>query len=389
MLRRLAGAAAIPAALLAAASDRLAASDEPPRRAEALDRQIEWLEGQLAELEGEAENLSRDLELLATREALSRRLLQRAVTQRGQVALAVARETARLESLGEAMESSRLRAAAALREIYKQSSMAGYASVLSVADPRQILRGIQSLDVVARRQREAVAAYSEQRRDAQSTRERLSARSAELEATIRDGERESRDLAEARAGRLALLERVDRERRLHDQARAELRRAALEMEKAIAGLAPGQPLPAVTIDFERLRGSLPWPGEGPLLRSFGEVRHPRFGTVTPHPGWDIQVAPGASVSAVAAGRVVFSRRFGGYGPTVVIDHGGRYLSVYARLAASTVPEGTDLLPGQEVGFAPEAGADGKSSVYFEIRYQGQAVDPDGWLRRSGSRETTR
>jgi septal ring factor EnvC (AmiA/AmiB activator) len=69
----------------------------------------------------------------------------------------------------------------------------------------------------------------------------------------------------------------------------------------------------------------------------------------------------------------------------VIDHGERYLSVYAHLAAASVSETSDVAPGQEIGFAGEADARGKSSFYFEIRHQGKALDPAGWLRRQDAR----
>lgn len=330
--------------------------------------------------------MSRDLDLLGTREALSRRLHQRASAEREQVGRDVLSEETRLTELEVALVRSREQAAAAMREIYKQSSMAGYASVLAVRDPRKVLRGLQSLDVVARRQRDAIHLYESQRLDSLATAERLQQRRADLERSVKTSIREERRLASARKERLAFLARVDKERSMHRQAMEELTRAAREMEEAIASLPPGADPPGVTIDFRLLEGTLPWPAPGAMLRPFGTVRHPRFGTETPHPGWDIGVEPGSGVTAVAAGRVVFSRRFGGYGPTVVIDHGGRYLSVYARLAAATVPEGTEMLPGGEVGFSSEADDQGKSFIYFEIRHQGLAVDPARWLRRSHGRE---
>jgi septal ring factor EnvC (AmiA/AmiB activator) len=64
-----------------------------------------------------------------------------------------------------------------------------------------------------------------------------------------------------------------------------------------------------------------------------------------------------------------------------MDHGERYLSVYARLAASLVEEGANLLPGDPVGMAGEADLSGKALIYLEIRHHGKALDPIEWLRR--------
>ena len=169
---------------------------------------------------------------------------------------------------------------------------------------------------------------------------------------------------------------------MHLRAAEELRRAAADLASAIATLPPSGDPPAISIDFERLKGALPWPTDGRIVVGFGRVRHPRFGTVTPHPGLDLEPGPGAPVRAVAVGRIVFSRRYGGYGRTVVIDHGARYLSVYAHLAAATVSEGESVAPGQKIGFVAEGNQGGKSKLYFEIRHEGKALDPAPWLRRA-------
>jgi septal ring factor EnvC (AmiA/AmiB activator) len=358
--------------------------DAPPDPAGALDHQIRILETELASLQGEEATLSRDVDLLGTREAISRRRHQRAIELRKSVTAQVLEEEERQQRLSGAMVESRIRARAALREIYKQSSMAGYASVLSVSDPREILRGIQQLDVVSRRHRDAVRLFADQSRESEATRERLEARKAALDRVVREAASEEALLGRSRQERLTLLNRVQAEKEMHQEAAAELRRATEALTEAIASLPPGSPPPAISVDFARLRGTLPWPAAGPVAVPYGQVRHPRFGTVTPHPGVDIRVSPGSPVKAVAAGRILFSRRFGGYGRTVVIDHGGRYLSVYARLAAATVSEGADVLPGEEIGFAAEADVTGKSNVYLEIRHLGLALDPQEWLRRSAA-----
>jgi septal ring factor EnvC (AmiA/AmiB activator) len=88
---------------------------------------------------------------------------------------------------------------------------------------------------------------------------------------------------------------------------------------------------------------------------------------------------------VLAGRVVFSRRFSGYGNTILLDHGGHYLSVYARAAVVSVKEGDQVLPGQVIGYSAEQAFDnGPPTVYFEMRRDGRAVDPAQWLMRKAA-----
>lgn len=347
----------------------------------ALDREIAALESELGEIESARSGVASELDRLATREALSRRRWLKAKALRDGVARQVAEEEGRCEELGRAAEISRSRARGALRETYKQGDMAGYTSLLSVSGPSDLLRAFQHLGAVARRQTEALSSFEARRAEARQAARRLQESKAGLDAAVAEAVGEEKHLAEDRAARLILMERLQSERGLHENAMAELARAALALSEAARSVTSGGRPPNVSIAFDRLKGGLPWPADGPVAVPFGSIRHPRFGTQTPHPGLDIQVAPGAVVRAVGAGRVVFSRRYGGYGRTVVIDHGERYLSVYARLAASAVAEGEDVSPGQGIGFAPEPDAGGNSSIYFEIRHVGRALDPAGWLRR--------
>lgn len=349
--------------------------------AAALEREIASLQAELESLSRERSTQARELGTLASKEALARRRLMQSEWARDAVALEVAEEERLSIELARSAEAGKRRAAVALREVYKESALSGYASLLSLSDPADLLRGFQSLGVVARRQGEAIETFEARRVESEQAAERLRLRRAELESAVGDAVRERKELAEERKAKLSYLERLEEDRSANEEAVAELTRAASDLAAAIASLPAGAAPPRVTVSLARLKGTLPWPAEGPILAPFGTVRHPRFATVTPHPGIEIQVKPGASVCAVGSGRVVFNRRYGSYGRTVVIDHGDRYLSVYAHLAGSVVDENDDVVPAQPIGFAPEADAGGESSVYFEIRLQGKALDPLNWLRR--------
>ncbi len=362
------------------------APDEETREADsaaaALDREILSLERELERIAEEENALTREIESLAAREALGRRRLERALAERESVERQIREAEERRAELGAALDASRAAVRSALREIYKQSSLAGYTALLAISDPADLMRGLQHLDTLARREREAVRNFAALRRESEATAAHLSARRRALDRALEQAARAGKTHAEDRERRQAFLRRLRDDRTLHSEAVDELKRAASELAAAIASLPPGSEPPPVSISFDRLRGALPWPADGRIAVGFGRVRHPRFGTVTPHDGLDVDLEPGAPVRAVAAGSVVFSRRYGGYGRTVVIDHGARYLSVYARLAAAAVEEGAAVAPGQKIGFVAEGDEGGKSKLHFEIRHQGKALDPAPWLRRS-------
>jgi murein hydrolase activator len=379
---------AVLASLLFPATDRIpAAAPEPTAKAfaAALDREIAALQTELDALGGEERSEAGEIERLSTKEALSRRRFDRAAWERDDVVREVAAGETRSRDLARTLETSRARARRALRESYIQSSIPAYVSLLAVAGPSDLLRASQSLEVLARRQNEAVVSYELAAKEAADSALRLKERKLSLDAAIAEASLEASRLKEDREARLLLLDRLRKDRRLQQEALDEMTRAMAALNDAIGSLSPDSPPPKVSISFSRLEGALPWPAKGAIQVPYGSVRNPRFGTMTPHPGIDFSVEPGTPVRSVGAGRVVFNRRYGGYGRTVVIDHGERYLSVYAHLAAASVSESDDVAPGQEIGFAGEADAHGKSSFYFEIRHQGKALDPAAWLRRQDVR----
>ncbi|MFW6200059.1 MAG: murein hydrolase activator EnvC family protein, partial [Gemmatimonadota bacterium] len=153
----------------------------------------------------------------------------------------------------------------------------------------------------------------------------------------------------------------------------------LERRAAVAGWASGAP----TLDSEAM-GSLPWPVEGPVVYRFGPDRRPN-GTVLRWNGIGIGAPPGTPVRAVRPGRVVLAGPFEGYGPTVVLSHGGGFYTLYLYLEEIGVVEGRDVEQGQVVGTVGGRDTPEGAHVEFQIRapVQGetpQAMDPLPWLR---------
>jgi murein DD-endopeptidase MepM/ murein hydrolase activator NlpD len=113
----------------------------------------------------------------------------------------------------------------------------------------------------------------------------------------------------------------------------------------------------------------------PISSAFGWRRDPFTGAARFHQGIDIAVKYGAEVRAAAAGRVSFSGVQGGYGHTVVIDHGDGRQTRYAHLSDASVRDGEAVSEGQTIG---RSGASGRSSgphLHFELLVDGTPVDP--------------
>jgi murein DD-endopeptidase MepM/ murein hydrolase activator NlpD len=116
-----------------------------------------------------------------------------------------------------------------------------------------------------------------------------------------------------------------------------------------------------------------WPVSGPVVSPFGM----RWGRM--HEGIDISAGSGSPVAAAAAGTVISAGYLGGYGNLVVIDHGGGLATAYAHLSGYAVGGGQSVSQGQVVGYVGCTGHCYGPHLHFEVRVNGAAVDPLGYL----------
>ena len=116
-----------------------------------------------------------------------------------------------------------------------------------------------------------------------------------------------------------------------------------------------------------------WPVSGPITSPFG----PRWGSF--HSGIDIGVPTGTPIHAAAAGTVIFCGPDGGYGNLVVLDNGGNLATAYAHQSAIAVACGQHVDQGEVIGYVGCTGHCFGPHLHFEVRINGQAVDPLGYL----------
>ena len=118
----------------------------------------------------------------------------------------------------------------------------------------------------------------------------------------------------------------------------------------------------------------PLPGQA-LTSSFGNRRDPILGTMAFHSGMDFRAPTGQPVRASAAGTVVKAGWNGGYGQMVEIDHGHGLTTRYAHMSAIAVHDGQKIQPGDVVGKVGSTGRSTGPHLHYEIRRNGDALDP--------------
>ena len=179
-------------------------------------------------------------------------------------------------------------------------------------------------------------------------------------------------LEELTAEEEAQLQRLIVEKQREEAAAAlRAREAAIQARRA-AAIARGEPPPNESLAGP---GQFVWPADGPVISGFGMRWHPVLGGYRMHTGIDIAVPYGTPIVASADGVVLFTGWYGGYGNTVIIDHGSSITTLYAHCSAILVTQGQAVERRQAIARVGATGIATGPHVHFEIRVNGVPVNP--------------
>jgi murein DD-endopeptidase MepM/ murein hydrolase activator NlpD len=119
------------------------------------------------------------------------------------------------------------------------------------------------------------------------------------------------------------------------------------------------------------------PGSGILLSGFGMRRHPVLGYVRPHDGLDFRADIGSDVYATGDGEVIFAKRYGTFGRTLIIDHGFGYKTLYAHLSVyeDDIKVGAKVKRGQVIAKSGNTGLTEGPHLHYEVHFNDKPVDP--------------
>jgi len=126
---------------------------------------------------------------------------------------------------------------------------------------------------------------------------------------------------------------------------------------------------AAQVDFERLKGQLPWPVSGKAASK---------GMQSLWDGILIEAPEGADVRAVTRGKVVYSQWLSGYGLLIILDHGNGFMTLYGFNQSLYKKVDDWVEAGEVIAGAGQSGGRSQPGLYFGIRKNGKPVDPLVW-----------
>jgi len=153
----------------------------------------------------------------------------------------------------------------------------------------------------------------------------------------------------------------------HKQAEQRLRQIREQMARLAS--------PTPSTQMAQNRGDLPWPVQGTLRAGFQRQKGVHQNGIT------IGANAGTPVKAVHEGRVVFADWIRGFGNLLIIDHGDHIMTLYAHLQRFTHGPGEKVASGDVIGYVGNSGGQPRAALYFEVRRNGEPINPKRWIAR--------
>ncbi|MBN2898579.1 MAG: peptidoglycan DD-metalloendopeptidase family protein [Clostridia bacterium] len=261
-----------------------------------------------------------------------------------------------------------------LRVMYKNGK-AGYLEVvLGAEDFRDLLTRIDMVQKIYMHDRNLIEYMKEQKEIVVTERSRLEQKKNELTA-LRSSKAERTTLLNTK------LSAVNKEQQT-------VKTDLVALEKREDNLAEDAKKLTEIIKNMKLAetyvgGEMMWPAPGyyKITSPFGYRIHPILKVKKLHTGIDIGIPYGKPVVAAQSGTVVFAGWMGGYGKVVLIDHGGGITTLYAHNSNLVVKKGQEVTKGEKVSECGSTGQSTGAHLHFEVRKNGEYIDPLEYVKK--------
>jgi septal ring factor EnvC (AmiA/AmiB activator) len=291
------------------------------------------------------------------------------------------------------LDQRRQQLARRVRSIYKYGSARELEFLLSPRSFGQLLARWDYLVLLAEQDRLLLEDVRQRKEEVEANQQRLQINLGEIQRTANRTSAENERLDGLRREKESSVLAIQTQRKNYEAAAAELERTARSIQRLLQSLetnrkaetgrakAEGRTPQPYSGDFGKAEGALDWPLRGSLVGHFGPETHPKWGTVTPNNGIDIQAAIGTPVRAVARGRVEYtSEDYGTYGQMIILNHGDGYFTLYGHLSEIDVSVGQEVEPGATIARSGDSGSLKGPILHFEVRKGASPLDPEHWLR---------
>ena len=293
-----------------------------------------------------------------------------------------------LEVLDQSIDERRSLITKRVRMLYQEGSSGLLKIVVPSPNYPDFLKRLHYVKTIAEKETEILSLFEEEQSQLTTKTNQLDTMKQQLVAEREPLVLKLSEIGQEKNRKYQLLSRVRNEKSYYEKAITELDESSVHLKSLIKKLEGERrklneiALPPLT-HFSKVKGQLAWPNDGSVVSLFGRQKHPKFNTYVFRKGIEIKTSKGENVRAIHEGSIIYADWFKGYGMMVIMDHGENFYSVYGYLTKLFVSVGEKMTKNRAIGTVGEAGLSEGNRLYFEIRHEGEPMDPLTWLQRRG------
>jgi murein DD-endopeptidase MepM/ murein hydrolase activator NlpD len=299
----------------------------------------------------------------------------------------LAEQLAALARIGEQRDAARSDAERWVLDAYMGTGTAEPSIAFNAKQVSDVSVGVAYLDVLASHSSDAADRYAALTDEESAKADDIRAVEASIVAEVTEIEGLGREIGgletQLEARKVILTEAYATQKETLDRLDADI----AEFEGELASLAAEEASIRAQIAARTAATSTPSvsgsgfvrPVPGGVSSGFGMRIHPITGTRRMHNGLDMNASQGDPIRAARAGTVILAGVKGGYGNTVMIDHGGGMVTLYAHQSKLGVTVGQRVEAGEVIGWVGSTGDSTAPHLHFEVRINGSPVDPMKYL----------
>lgn len=355
-------------------------------RLDAVEKQIQYHQRQITEASKKEQGVLDDLARINQDVVLLRQKISLLDLKVERTEMRISELDSEIRSTEESLEKTRNYLAARFQAIYKYGGVAEFNLMLSAASTHEAMNNAFLLGRIAREDERKIIEMTENRNRLESARLEMKEQKVILDEQRNALKSDQASLKTSESQRKKSLNALVRQKQLHQKAAKELEDSQRELQKKVKELLAQkkklqETRAGVATPVFPSGGRLAWPVKGEITSRFGTRIHPVFKTKLMHTGIDIRASEGTPIKAAAPGETLFAGWLRGYGQVVILDHGRDLTTVYAHLSRFNVEEGKIVKGGEIIGNVGSTGVASGPHLHFEVRINGDAKDPLGYLAR--------
>lgn len=262
---------------------------------------------------------------------------------------------------------------ARLRFLQRQQGSQGWAVLLQSENLNEFLDRRRQLKLVYEADRTILEELQTKAEDLERQRRTIAQQKNEIALLTQQLQAQKEQYQAEAQTQEQLINRLREDKRSLEAAEAQL-----ELDSANLSQLIRQRLGAGDVAV-RGTGQFSFPSDGRVTSNFGYRIHPILGYRRFHAGVDFGAGYGSPIRAADSGVVIFAGWYGGYGRSVIINHGGNLTTLYAHASEVYVAEGQTVQRGQAIAAIGSTGLSTGPHLHFEVRVNGEPVDPMQYL----------